>query len=74
MPIPSKYSTAQIETMMNQLLDQLRQQQVTTEMSLMVLGNMVSHIIRTSVSEAAQKDIARQFAQALQDSVSGRSH
>lgn len=74
MPIPSKYSTAEIETLMNQLLDQLRQQQVTTEMSLMVLGNMVSHIIRTSVSETAQKDIARQFAQALQDSVSGRSH
>jgi uncharacterized protein YejL (UPF0352 family) len=74
MPIPSKYSTAQIETLMNQLLDQLRQQQVTTEMSLMVLGNMVSHIIRTSVPDAAQKDIAGQFAQALQDSVSGRSH
>mgnify|MGYP001185044025 CR=1 FL=1 len=74
MPIPSKYSTADIETLMNQLLDQLRQQQVTTELSLMVLGNMVSHIIRTSVPDAAQKDIARQFAQALQDSVSGRSH
>lgn len=74
MPIPSKYSTADIEQLMNLLLDQLRQQQATAELSLMVLGNTVSHIIRTHVPAAAQVEIARQFAQALQDSVSGRSH
>ncbi len=74
MPIQSKYSTAQIETIMNQLLDTLRQQDANTELSLMCLGNTISHIIQTHVPVAQQKDVAKSFAQVLVDSVSGKSH
>lgn len=74
MPIQSKYSTAQIETIVNLLLDTLRQQEANTELSLMCLGNTISHIINTHVPAAQQQDVAKSFAQVLVDSISGKSH
>ena len=71
MPIVSKYSTDQIEKIVNALLDELRKQQATTELSLMCLGNSISHILNTQVPEAQRADVARQFGQALLDAVSG---
>jgi uncharacterized protein YejL (UPF0352 family) len=74
MPIQSKYTNAQIETVVNLLLETLRQQQANTELSLMCLGNTISHIIQTHVPAAQQKEVAKSFAQVLVDSVSGKSH
>lgn len=74
MPIQSKYSNAQIENVVNLLLDTLRQQEANTELSLMCLGNTISHIIQTHVPIAQQQDVAKSFAQVLVDSVSGKSH
>jgi uncharacterized protein YejL (UPF0352 family) len=74
MPIQSKYSNAQIENVVNLLLDTLRQQEANTELSLMCLGNTISHIIQTHVPVAQQQDVAKSFAQVLVDSVSGKSH
>lgn len=68
MPIVSKYSTAQIENLVNQLLDVLHAQQATTELSLMCLGNAVSHIINSSVPETQREAVVSHFAQALADS------
>lgn len=70
MPIISKYSTDQIEKLVNQLLDTLHNQQATTELSLMCLGNAVSHVINTSVPVAQREAVARSFSQALIDAVS----
>ena len=56
MPIVSKYSTDQIEKIVNNILDQLRQQDASTELSLMCLGNTISHIINTSVPAAQRMD------------------
>lgn len=74
MPIVSKYSTDQIEKIVNTLLELLRAQDATTELSLMCLGNTISHIISTSVPEAQRLDVATQFGQALKDAVSGKKH
>jgi uncharacterized protein YejL (UPF0352 family) len=73
MPIQSKYSNQQIETIVNTLLETLRQQQATTELSLMCLGNTISHIIKTNVPAAQQQDVAKHFSQALQDAVSSKT-
>lgn len=72
MPIISKYSTDQIEKLVNQLLDTLHSQQATTELSLMCLGNAVSHVINTSVPAAQREAVASSFNQALSDAVSQR--
>ena len=72
MPIQSKYSNQQIETLVNILLETLRQQNATTELSLMCLGNTISHIINTSVPAAQRMDVANHFGQALKDAVNSK--
>lgn len=69
MPIVSKYSTNQIENLVNQLLDTLHSQHATTELSLMCLGNAVSHVINTSVPAAQRDAVANSFNQALRDAI-----
>jgi len=69
MPIISKYSTDQIETLVNQLLETLHDKKATTELSLMCLGNAVSHVINTSVPAAQREAVASSFNQALSDAV-----
>ncbi len=69
MPIVSKYSTDQIEKIVNNILEQLRQENVSTELSLMCLGNTISHIINTSVPAAQRPDVANHFGQALKDAI-----
>ena len=73
MPIVSKYSTDQIEKIVNSILEQLRQENASTELSLMCLGNTISHIIKTNVPAAQQQDVARHFSQALQDAVTSKA-
>ena len=40
-----------------------------TDLSLMVLGNMVTNLINTSIAPAQRQAIANSFARALQSSV-----
>lgn len=74
MPIVSKYSSSQIEKLVNQLLDTLHQQHATTELSLMCLGNAVSHIINTSVPAAQRAAVASSFSLALADAIQSDKH
>lgn len=69
MPIVSKYSSHQVETLVNQLLETLHQQQATTELSLMCLGNAISHILNTSVPAAQRAAVVASFSQALADAI-----
>ncbi|HSG51107.1 MAG TPA: DUF1414 domain-containing protein [Rheinheimera sp.] len=73
MPIVSKYSTAQIEKLVNQLLDVLHEQNATTELSLMCLGNAISHVVNSSVPVAQRTAVVANFSQALADSVSTKA-
>lgn len=73
MPIVSKYSTTQIENLVNQLLDTLHAGQATTELSLMCLGNAISHIINSNVPAAQRHNVAENFSKALHDAIDSKS-
>lgn len=73
MPIVSKYPTAQIEKLVNQLLDVLHADNASTELSLMCLGNAISHVVNSSVPPAQRQDVVKHFNQALADAVSNKA-
>lgn len=72
MPIVSKYSTTQIEKLVNQLLDVLHNEKATTELSLMCLGNAISHVVNSSVPAAQRQTVVAHFNQALTDAVNAK--
>ncbi|WP_213997067.1 DUF1414 domain-containing protein [Arsukibacterium sp.] len=74
MPIVSKYSTTQIENLVNQLLDTFHNNNATTELSLMCLGNAVSHVINSSVPASQRAAVANHFSQALADAINSKSN
>lgn len=73
MAIVSKYSTAKIETLVNQLLDVLHAENATTELSLMCLGNAISHVVNSSVPSSQRDTIVKHFNQALVDSITSNN-
>ena len=69
MPQQSRYSDEHVEQLLSELAQVLEKHQTPTDLSLMVLGNMVTNLINNSVSSAQRQAIARSFAQALQSSI-----
>ena len=69
MPQISRYSDEHVEQLLNEMLNVLEKHKAPTDLSLMVLGNMVTNLINTSVAPAQRQAIAKSFAQALQSSV-----
>jgi uncharacterized protein YejL (UPF0352 family) len=69
MPQSSRYSDERVEQILAQLVQVLESNQAPTDLSLMVLGNMVTNLINTSVAPAQRRALARSFADALQASV-----
>jgi uncharacterized protein YejL (UPF0352 family) len=59
----------QVEQLLSELVNVLEKHKTPTDLSLMVLGNMVTNLINTSVAPAQRQAIAKSFAQALQSSV-----
>ena len=74
MPIVSKYSTGQIEKLVNQLLEVLHGENATTELSLMCLGNAISHVVNSSVPAAQRETVVSHFSQALADAVNSKAN
>lgn len=70
MPQHSLYSDEHVEQLLSELVNVLEKHKTPTDLSLMVLGNMVTNLINTSVAPAQRQAIAKSFAQALQSSVS----
>ena len=70
MPQHSRYSEGHGEQLLSELVNVLEKHKTPTDLSLMVLGNMVTNLINTSVAPAQRQAIAKSFAQALQSSVS----
>lgn len=73
MPQTSRYSDERVESLLTELANVLEQHKAPTDLSLMVLGNMVTNLINSSVAPAQRRTIARSFAEALQSSVRGES-
>ena len=69
MPQSSRYSDERVEKLLAQMAQILEKDKAPTDLSLMVLGNMVTNLINTSVSPAQRRSLARSFAEALQSSV-----
>lgn len=70
MPQISRYSDERVEELLSELASVLEKHQTPTDLSLMVLGNMVTNLINTSVASAQRRSLARSFTEALQASVS----
>ncbi|PNM23145.1 hypothetical protein A6J66_002445 [Yersinia enterocolitica] len=66
----SRYSDEQVEKLLSELVSVMEKNHTPTNLSLMVLGNMVTNLINTSVAPAQRKVLARSFAEALQASIS----
>ena len=66
----SRYSDEQVEKLLSELVSVMEKNRTPTDLSLMVLGNMVTNLINTSVAPAQRKVLARSFAEALQASIS----
>jgi uncharacterized protein len=69
MPQSSRYSDERVEKLLAEMAQILEKDQAPTDLSLMVLGNMVTNLINSSVSPAQRRTLARSFAEALQASV-----
>ncbi|HAZ55215.1 MAG TPA: DUF1414 domain-containing protein [Franconibacter helveticus] len=69
MPQLSRYSDERVEELLSELVNVLEKHKAPTDLSLMVLGNMVTNLINTSVAPAQRQTLARSFAEALQSSV-----
>lgn len=69
MPINSKYSDAQVEQVLQDLLAVLTRHEANVELSLMCLGNAASHIIDHSVSKGQKQQVVETFAKALKASI-----
>lgn len=69
MPQSSRYSDERVENLLAQMAQILEKDKAPTDLSLMVLGNMVTNLINTSVSPAQRRSLAKSFAEALQSSV-----
>ncbi|WP_158783626.1 YejL family protein [Pantoea sp. BAV 3049] len=69
MPQSSRYSDERVEKLLADMVNILEKDKAPTDLSLMVLGNMVTNLINTSISPAQRRSLARSFAEALQASV-----
>lgn len=69
MPIQSKYSSQKIETLLDEVMDVLHNNDASIDLSLMVLGNSITHIINTQVPASQRKAISDKFVNALSASI-----
>ena len=65
----TRYIDQQVEQLLSELTNVLESHKAPVDLSLMVLGNMVTNLINSSVAPAQRQAIARSFAQALQSSI-----
>jgi len=69
MPQSSRYSDDRVEKLLAEMVNVLEKDKAPTDLSLMVLGNMVTNLINSSVAPAQRQAIATSFAKALQSSI-----
>jgi uncharacterized protein YejL (UPF0352 family) len=69
MPIVSKYTNEQIESLVNELLTVMLKHKAPVDLSLLAIGNLTTHIIAERIPAAQQKTIAESFAAALVESI-----
>lgn len=72
MPQQSKYSDNQFEAVMHDILLALEKHQADRDLSLMVLGNVITNIFQHQVNGTQREKMAEQFTQVLKKSINGK--
>ncbi|MCH8501819.1 MAG: DUF1414 domain-containing protein [Aliidiomarina sp.] len=73
MPILSKYDEARQEKLISGILDIFSADESPSDLALMTLGNVTTHIIHHHVAADKRAAIAKQFGQILLQSVANSS-
>lgn len=73
MPIVSKYSQAQQDKLLDDVLAIFEDQEVPVDLCLMTLGNAVSNVIDRGVPAQKRTAMAEQFSRVLLQSVQPKS-
>jgi len=69
MPIISKYSNEKIEKILDEVMEVLHENDVSVDLSLMVLGNSLTHIINSQVPLNKREAISEKFVKAFSSSI-----
>jgi len=72
MPIMSKYSNKKIETILDEVMEVLHKNEVSVDLSLMVLGNAITHVINSQVPVKKRTEINDKFVKALSASINSK--
>ena len=72
MPQQSKYSDSQFEAIMHDIIIALEKNKANRDLSLMVLGNVVTSIFHQQVPEKQRQQMAAHFTQVLSKSINGK--
>ncbi len=69
MPQQSRYQDKDFEALMNKVILTLEQEGADRDLSLMVLGNVITHIVNTQIPASSRKQFAEQFTSILKKSI-----
>lgn len=69
MPVTSKYDDKQVERIISDVVNVLEQHDASTDLSLMVVGNVATNILNQNIPAAQRQAFAEKFAQALLSSI-----
>ncbi|SIN77605.1 hypothetical protein SAMN05444724_0375 [Salinivibrio sp. ES.052] len=69
MPVTSKYDDKQVERIISDVVNVLEQHGTSTDLSLMVIGNVATNILNHNIPAAQRQAFADKFAQALMASI-----
>jgi uncharacterized protein YejL (UPF0352 family) len=72
MPQQSKYSDSQFDAITHDIIIALEKHKVNRDLSLMVLGNMITSIFKQQVNDAQREQMAEQFTQVLLKSIKAK--
>ena len=71
MPQTSRYSNQEFEALMNKIIVVFEENNADRDLSLMILGNLVTNILNNQVPAQQRQKMAEQFSSVLLKSVQG---
>ena len=74
MPITSKYSDQQIESILAEVAAILEKHSASPELALMIAGNIATNVLNQEIAASQRGAIAEKFAQALVSSIEDKQH
>lgn len=69
MPQQSRYSDTEFDTLTHELILVLEKHQAKADLSLMILGNLLTNIFKQQIPEGQRSEMAEQFTQVLLKSI-----